>query len=723
MEQKPKKWLIFLICLALVLTTLTVFCQMCRHDFIAFDDNIYIVGNSNVNTGITRAGLIWAFTKAHAYNWHPLTWISHMMDCQFYGIQAGGHHITNMLFHIANTVLLLLVLNLMTGSLWASAFVAAAFALHPLHVESVAWASERKDVLSTFFWMLTMLVYVFYIRRPQIKKYLLLLAVFALGLMAKQMLVTLPFVLLLLDYWPLKRIKFKQHNLDKPQHQHSGSVSISKCLLEKVPLLVLAAIAGAIVYFIQHSTEMVKSFSDYPLVYRITNAVVSYIAYAGKTFWPTNLAIFYPHPKGDLPTWHIASSVALLIGITTVAIWKIKKYPYLIVGWMWYVISLAPVIGIVQIGLHARADRYTYIPLTGLFIIIACGSRDLCARLANRKAILSTIAAIILSILAVMSFCQVRHWRNSMTLFKHATDVVEDNWWAHHYLAWEFLYKGEIDQAAIHLEEVLRIDPDNAAAKSEIGNIYLQRGRFNEAVQIYQQLLPELPENPDDLDDLDGLGVQAGQRGKLSRTVEIYTESRVNLGIALEYSGKLDESIKNYAEALRVRPNYLPARKCLANTLVKRGKLDKAEIQYNYALQINNDQPEIHYRLGDVYYKQRKFDLAVTHWTETAKLKPDFPYVFINLAWVLAARELPNIKNPDKAIEYAEHACKLTNYQLPEALDPLAAAYAATGKFKLAIETAERAIKLADSMGNKALSKEIQIRLALYKNSKPYRMP
>jgi hypothetical protein len=398
MDKTPEKYWVLCIYAALALSTFVVFWQVRHNEFISFDDDSYIFNNSQVKAGLTREGLIGAFTKIHVYNWHPLVLVSLMLDWQLFGSNAGGHHVTNLVFHIANTLLLFEVLRRMTHTLWQSAFVAALFALHPLHVESVAWASERKDVLSTLFWILTMWAYVRYAERPNIVRYLLVILTFCLGLMAKQMLVTLPFVLLLLDYWPLGRLGIKKRSF---RGSAPVAVSVRRCILEKVPLLILSAIAAVTVYLALHYTGIVKSFVKYPLFYRIENAVVAYAVYIGKMFWPCHLAIFYPHPEGDLTIWQVTGAIFLLAIITIGVILKRKQCPYLIVGWLWYLGTLVPVIGLVQIGLHAYADRYTYMTLTGLFIIIAWGIPDIVRRLKYHKTILSLSAVVLLVVLGV----------------------------------------------------------------------------------------------------------------------------------------------------------------------------------------------------------------------------------------------------------------------------------------------------------------------------------
>ncbi len=608
MDKRPNKFHILCISGALALVTLSVFWQVRSHEFISFDDNMYIYNNSQVTAGLTRGSIVWAFTTTHAFNWHPLTWMSHMLDCELYGLDAGGHHFTNVLFHIANAVLLLLVLNRMTGSLWSSAFVAAAFALHPLHVESVAWASERKDVISTFFWMLTMWAYVRYVKRRQVKRYMVIILVFALGLMAKQMLVTLPFVLLLLDYWPLGRLNFEKQSFRN---------SARECIVEKLPLLLLSAIASIVIYFIQHAADIVKSTKEYPLSGRITNALVAYVTYIGKMLWPIHLAIFYPHPGKDLPVRQSVGAALLLVLITATVFWKIRRRPYFAVGWLWYLGTLVPVIGLVQIGLQAFADRYTYVPLIGLFIIIAWGAPDILTRLRYRKAVLSVTASLLLLIMSVMSWFQVSYWRNGMTLYGHATQVFPNNTWTRYYLGEELVLRGRYDEAIEHFKESLRLDPDCAHTKHSLGNALLQQGRFDEAIKVYDELLPKLPDNIEAAEIPD---VGPVKEGKLWEIIKVYTRARVNLGIALSQKGRLDEAIKHYNEALRIRPDFAEAHTNLGHALARQGRLDEAIKHYAEALRLDPTSIESHYYLAHALYGQGRVNEAITIAEKALKL-------------------------------------------------------------------------------------------------------
>ena len=366
---KRNTYTVAAVCGFLLLAVALVFGQTVRHDFVNYDDNAYVYENPQVAGGLTAHGIAWAFTSFHVSNWHPLTWLSHMLDCQFYGLHAGGHHLTNVLLHAATAILLFLVLRRMTGDLWPSAFVAAVFAIHPLRAESVAWVAERKDVLSGLFFMLTLGAYAGYARRPfSLGRYLTVVLLFALGLMAKPMLVTLPFVLLLLDYWPLGRIG---------PHRRTGISSFRRVVVEKIPLLALTA-ASCVATVIAQGTAVI-AIDVIPLPSRIANALVSYVAYMGQLFYPAGLAVLYPHPEGGLPIWKVAASSLVLAGISAAAlVWR-RRFPYLFVGWFWYVGMLVPVIGLVQVGLHAMADRYTYLPQIGLCIAVTWGVAQLAA--------------------------------------------------------------------------------------------------------------------------------------------------------------------------------------------------------------------------------------------------------------------------------------------------------------------------------------------------------
>lgn len=595
MDRSPKKKNIFLVFLALAVGVLLVFGQMYHHEFISFDDHDYIVENSHVNTGLRCDNIVWAFSKIHAFNWHPVTWMSHMLDCELYGLKAGGHHFTSILFHLANAFLLLVVFKLMTRRFWPSFFVAAAFALHPLHVQSVAWAAERKDVLSTFFWMLTMWAYICYVNRPGIKRYLLAFFVFGVGLMAKQMLVTLPFVLLLLDHWPLNRFKAKSQSTGSVE-DFSASNKTLRLILEKIPFLVLSVIASVMIFLVQQRTGVMRSTIDHPLPHRLSNAFVSYIVYIQKMFWPSNLAVFYPHPGGNLPARQVVMSILLLTGVTAVVFWKVRTKPYLTVGWLWYLVTLLPVIGLVQVGDQAYADRYSYVPLTGLFIMAAFGLPEIFGRLRYHKEILSFSAAAILCVLGFLSWGQVKHWRDNLALYRRATTVVKDNWWAHYNLGVVLGEQGKFDEAISHYRETIRLRANYVRPYSALAMTLLWKGELDEAIVNFRKALQMKPDQPEVHVDF---GIALARQRKLKEGKEHFSEAlrynpnlaeaHYNLGYALGIEGDLDGAIEHYNQALRAKSNFINARIQLANVLARQNKIALAIETAEAALKLSEN--------------------------------------------------------------------------------------------------------------------------------------
>jgi hypothetical protein len=520
MHSLSKNKQILMIYVFLTIATLVVFWQVNSCDFNNYDDTFYVTENSHIQNGITLEGIRWAFTTNYVENWHPLTWISHMLDVQFFGLNPRWHHLTNLLFHSANIVLLFFVLHRMTRSRWESAFVAALFALHPLHVESVAWVAERKDVLSAFFWILTMIAYCYYVDHPRLQRYLIVVVFFGLGLMAKPMLVTLPFVLLLLDYWPLQRFRHKSSNQksgttinshfsgDK-QKGKSGKKYMAReevkaeipagstyqwklirpLLGEKIPLFVLAAMSSIVTYIVQQKGGAVASFEAIPLGVRISNAFVSYFTYIEKTIWPNDLAVLYPYPL-SLPTWQVFGAVLLMTVVTVMVTVKARKVPYLVVGWLWYIGTLVPVIGIVQVGLQARADRYTYIPLIGLFIMVTWGISELSAKWRYRKEALFALSIGLLLCFCMITRTQVGYWQSSITLFGRAANVTDNNYTAYYNRGTAYRRLGDYVQAIRDYDKTIAINPkyveayvNRGVAYSHLGNYGQAIGDFNKAIE------------------------------------------------------------------------------------------------------------------------------------------------------------------------------------------------------------------------------------------------
>jgi hypothetical protein len=501
------------IVLSLFLLVSGVYWQVGEHPFINLDDNMYVSGNPVVLRGLTLEGASWAFTTLHAGNWHPLTWLSHMLDVELFGAEPGWHHRMNMLYHLLGTELLFLVLWRMTGGVWQSAFVAALFGIHPLHVESVAWVAERKDVLSTLFWILTMGAYLRYARRPGTGRYLLTVVPFALGLMCKPMLVTLPFALLLLDWWPLGRAA----TADPPVPPRWGHRvrGLPRLVLEKVPLLVLSAVSCAITFHAQSGFGAVSPLEHIPFGSRISNALVSYVAYLGKAAWPASLSVYYPHPAlsdSGIPAWKVAGAVALLCGLTILAIRHMDRRPYLGVGWLWYLGTLVPVIGVVQVGEQAMADRYTYVPLIGIFLAAAWGFTEALAGWRLRKPALAGIGGGLILAMGVTAWHQAGYWRDSTTLFTRSLEVTGKNW----------------------------------AIWNNLGISYARLGQLPQAINCYREAL---------------------------RQKSDFAEAWYNLGVGCDKLGEVRQAIGYYREALRIRPDYALARENLVRTS---GKPDAA---------------------------------------------------------------------------------------------------------------------------------------------------
>ena len=552
------------IILILIILTFAAYWRVLGSDFVRYDDDIYVYANEHIQHGITPQSLKWAFNAGYACNWHPLAWISHMVDYRLFGNKPMGHHLVNLLLHIANTVLLLLILRRMTGSLWKSAFVAALFAVHPLHVESVAWVAERKDVLSTFFWLLTMGAYVLYAEKRGIKRYLPVVGLYALGLMAKPMLVTLPLALLLLDYWPLRRFK---------SGKKDGNNALS-LVAEKLPLLALAIGSSALTVIAQHKGHAVPSLEVLPLGMRINNALVSYVGYIDKTLWPTGLAVFYPHPD-SLSMGGVAGCVFLLVGFSVLIFRAARKRPYLSFGWLWYLVTLIPVIGVVQVGLQAMADRYTYIPLMGLFVLVAWLVPDLVMETKRQgegatgrrgekpRIVVAVLACLVIVVLAASAWVQVGYWRNSTALFERAIDVTEGNFMAHLNLGAVLAEQGDLDGAVGQYDQALEIRPDWDMAYYNLGRALANRGDTQEAIEAYQKALRLNPKLTDARVNLAGQLAMAGrteeaaQAGK-DASVNSVERARMHFstGNALDQQEKFEEAIKEYQEAARLQPDF-----------------------------------------------------------------------------------------------------------------------------------------------------------------------
>jgi protein O-mannosyl-transferase len=555
------------ICLGLIALTWVVFGQTLGHDFVNFDDPVYVSENAQIQAGLSWPNILWAFAHVHSHNWHPLTTISHMLDCQLFGVKPGAHHLVNVLLHSASAVLLFLLLQQITGHLWPSAFVATIFAIHPLHVESVAWVSERKDVLSGLFFMLTLLAYFHYTRKPNFWRYVLMSILFVCGLLAKPMLVTLPLVLLLLDYWPFGRF------------EKSGAM---KLIAEKIPLFVLA-IGSAIATLIAQYGGIVERVR-LPMMWRAANAVSAYLIYIWQTIWPANLALIYPHP-GRLPFWETAGASATLIAITVVVLFLRKRRPYLVTGWFWYLIMLLPVIGLVQVGSQAHADRYTYLPQIGLSIAAIWGIVDLARSFRWPREFVGLAATIIIALFALDARVQASYWHDTERLWNRTFAVTKQNEIAHFNLG-EFLLKARrFDEAIAQFQIFLATYPDEPAANFQIGSAFMEKGEIDLAIRYFQRTLQLEPDNPEAETNLANSLLRAERVGE---AVEHYRNvarheprsalAHYNLAVGLHRQGRFSEAIVHYKEALSIQPGYPDADYFLGEALLQNGQPDEAKI-------------------------------------------------------------------------------------------------------------------------------------------------
>jgi tetratricopeptide (TPR) repeat protein len=714
----------------LCLLTLAGFFPVVDHQFVIEGDTVYVTANPAVRAGFTRRGIAWAFTTTHAGNWHPLTWLSHMLDVEIDELNPRGHHLTNLVLHAANVLLLFLVLSWMTRpssalgsdpstgrptqlpdakSLWTSAFVAALFAIHPLHVEPVAWVAQRKELLAGLFWMLTMGAYVAYTRKPSVARYALVLAAFVPGLMSKPVLVTLPFVLLLLDYWPLGRLASRTQ--DRP--------TTGRLVLEKLPLAALSAAACVVTLLVQQREGTVEAAATVPFSARAGGALLAYVGYLTKTLWPTGLAWYYPHfaTTGQL-TVGGAFGAAFLLAAITVAVTVLRnERRYLLVGWLWFLGTLVPMIGLVSIGSHAMADRYTYVPSIGLFLMAAWTIADCGLDWKRHRVALAIGAACLLGLSLIATWFQLRHWRDSVALFRHAVAVAPSDL-AHanlgivlsqlgrEQLMQAGLHQGErrdvlaregkstLEEAVEHHRAALERHFDSPTVRHSLGNTLSRLGQYEQAVEHYEAALRMRPDAGD---------------------------VHNNLGSALAALGRLDEAADHFEEAVRLRPADVIGHVNLANLFEKQGRSEAAIEHYIEVIRLLPTDAVAHNSVALLLSRQGKGREAIAHYREAMRLRPDYGEVRNNLAWTLATSAEDPLRDGVEAVELAEQTSRETKYLHPAALDTLAAAYAEAGRFDDAVRVAEQAAQLARADGQLEIALGIEGRLKLYREAKPYR--
>ncbi len=655
------------IALLLALATFALYLPVAWFDFVVYDDGLYVTDQPIVQAGVTWAGVKWAFVTMAASNWHPLTWLSHMIDCGVFGLNPAGPHVVNALFHAANVALLFTLLFRITNKLWPSAFIAALFAWHPLHVESVAWIAERKDVLSTFFTLLVLLNYARYVgeaeaKNPRAKIYFAWsLVTFALGLMAKPMLVTLPCVLLLLDFWPLKRVAGCKLQVEGSEPRNfQPSTSNLQLLLEKIPFFLISAASCAITFLAQSQRggSAVVSLLTVPLHYRLKSVPLAYVEYLEKIFWPAKLAVFYPlHEK--IPASTVALSISLLALISFAALWLYRTQPYLFTGWFWFLGTLVPVIGLVQVGSAALADRYSYLPSVGIFIAVTFAACDLAARFKISKKVLAVISTIILVACGITMENQLRHWQNSVTLFQHA----------------------------------LAVTTDNDVSRDNLGVALEQQGRLAEAAEQYRAAAKLEPDR---------------------------YQGHHNLANALDRLGRSAEALAEHREAVRLGPDVQFLHHVLGLALVTAGQDDEALKEFSKAAQIDAHYPWPHIEIAKIYLRQNRATDALDELRAALRIDPNDIGILTFTAQVLATSENPAARDGQAAFALAAKANALANGRQPNVLDVLGMACAEMGKFADAEMAAQTALDTASALKLKNLE-PIQQRLELYKKHEPWR--
>jgi tetratricopeptide (TPR) repeat protein len=634
--------------LLLALATLLAYLPATQDLFINYDDDVYITQNQVVQRGLTWGGVKWAFTTWHASNWHPLTWLSHMADCELFHLNPGGHHLVNVLFHAANATLLFMLLLSLTDALWPSAFIAAMFAWHPLHVESVAWVSERKDVLSAFFALLALLCYVRFARENRRGNFWLAVFFFALGLMSKPMLVTLPFVMLLLDYWPLQRIR----------NPEAKTRNVRRCVLEKWPFFLLAAMSSTVTFLAQRN-EAVASLAKVPLTQRFENAILAYGSYLLKAIWPAHLAVFYP--LSEHTAWFLTATVAAVLILISAVVWlERRRSPWLLAGWLWFLGMLVPVIGLVQVGDQAMADRYGYFPLIGIFIAITFTAAKWANGARFPKIACAVAGVLILSACLVLTENQLRYWHDSESLFTHALAVTKDNALARLNLGAALEEQNKPEEALIEYQKALQLDSHRHELYNNIGKLLSNGGKPEAALNYSREAVRLNPKSP---------------------------FSHNNLGLVLMGLGRFDEAMGQFSEAAKLDANYAPPR----------------------------------FQMGRILLQQGHDAEAMPHFHEALRIEPDNLQMLTYIAHVLAADENPRIRNGAEALVLATKASQLAGQAQPVALDTLAMACAETGRFDEAVQHEREATSLARAARQKDDATIMQQRLELYQKHQPWR--
>jgi len=726
-----------LIGLTLVLLTLVVYYPVVNNQFVNLDDNLYVTGNPNVQAGLTRENIAWAFTSLTSANWHPLTMLSLLADSELSkkDLRTGSRgptlfHLTNLILHCASTFVLFWVLQRMTGCLWRCAWVAALFSLHPLHVESVAWVAERKDVLSGLFWMLSLLAYLRYVEAPSWQRSLIVALMMAFGLLAKSMLVSLPVVFLLLDCWPLGRLSFagtspEAFTTRKPQR---ATESFWVLLRQKIPYLALSGLFCVIALVAQWQGESLTPFTVSPIVSRLQLVPVAYVVYLRKMLWPFDLVPFYPYPRDGLPAWQVACAALLLIGITVLAWRERLRRPYLLMGWLWYLVTLVPVIGLVQVGHQAYADRYTYLPLVGIFIMLAWGFADLITGWSNRRVVSAALAVCTLVACLTITRTQIGYWKDNFHLWEHTLKVSPENYLAHNNLGSAMLEAKKLDEAVDHFTTAVALNPKYDRLRYNLAMGLFQQGKIAQALQCMQTALQFNPDN-------DRAHVVLGRlcmlQGQMEEAVSHFQQAlRLNpdnpgrvdvyllLGQALMTQGNPEEAAQQFAQVTRLAPDSPDGHQLLGIALGRLQRWPEAAASLERAVELSPKNPTYRCDLALALFEMGEPQRSAGQYKKASELQPDWMAKFHALAGKLLEAKGVRLPEGQRALELATELCQASAYRNPQFLETLAAAYAATGQREKAWQTSQKAIELATASGQKALAEQIRERGKSYQDSR-----
>jgi tetratricopeptide (TPR) repeat protein len=712
------------------------FWRVSQCDFVGYDDPDYVTRNSYVRRGLGAESVAWAFGNVHgvATYWHPVTWLSHMLDVQLFGVHAGAHHLINLFFHSLNVVLLFLVLARMTDEFWRSLALAALWAVHPLQVDTVAWITERKNLLSGLFWILTMAAYVRYARKPSVSRYLLVFASMAIGLMCKPTLVTLPCALLLLDWWPLKRTTWFHGTATTTPEPTPDNRSLkfalaspSRLLLEKVPLFAVSLASGLLTIVAHERLQGIAVSTQLSFQQRFWNALVSYARYLDKTVWPAKLAVFYPHP-GSWPVAHIAASVVVLIVVSIVAGVLARRAPYLIVGWLWFLIVMFPTIGLIQAGSQSMADRFAYLPLIGLLLMMCWSGFDLLERLELKPpALLVPWFAVVLA-LSVVAGLQVRYWKNNQTLFAHALDVTDKNYLALAALGNDLVDAGRYDEARQYLVAALEINPGYTVTYTLLARLYVKVGRFEDAEPLFRQALQMTPGYAEGHVAYANALVQ--QRRYADALEHFELAIRFDPGLAEAYNGlgtvrvhenKPQEALAAFETAIRLRPGFVEALQNYGVTLHNQGRVPEAAAKFEELLRQQPNSILALLHLGNARLTLGQFREAQACFQRVLQIDPNSLDALHRVAWMLATQNDPKLRDGPEAVRLARRACEIAGTNSVASLNVMAAAYAEVGQFTNAVAEAEQALNLARSAGQSGLANIIEKLLDSYRRGQPYR--